>query len=491
MWAPHSLDWTEYEFPDDAIFYEDQSITESYPVLKRDSVGSFIIKLKMPQNLFDGMYTIQINSVIDGLSVSKEINVQSSNGYQTYEDSFDLGSKSIKIGNRSLYQNIGDSTTQNILLIGHTDAIEPYGIVKLKSIQDGINLLRGDVKSPLLRGMFDAYACGARDIYLMSCGYMSEYVEEVGDRNIEIFSDNDATPNQYSFYDLYYLRLNECYTLLRDYEFLNIIVPLETSIINTGLNNFVEQLANHCEFLQTETGEVQFGIIGSRNNGLSVSDIDLLEEKDFNLDPVITPEGYVISDKGRHVILIYGEIILSHKQLQVSYSASTAAAVAGMISSTRIDRGLTKAKIPAAFSIHGADLNAAQVKRLQDIGINTVVRGQRSRRAAIFDTCLSSDYTKSISESYKDCSNVRLVSLVIREIQSLGNLAVGKFGYDKITSYVEEFLSALQSSNVIVDYSMNVSASKVDKSTLYFNISITSSRTLRQISFNVSSGKGA
>jgi hypothetical protein len=320
---------------------------------------------------------------------------------------------------------------------------------------------------------------------------MSEYVEEVSDRNIEIFFDNNSTPNQYSFYDLYYLRLNECYTLLRDYEFLNIIVPLETSIINTGLNNFVEQLATHCEFMQTETGEVQFGIIGSKNNGLSVSDIDLLEEKDFNLDPVITAEGYVISDKGRHVILIYGEIILSHKQLQVSYSSSTAAAVAGMISSTRIDRGLTKARIPAAFSIYGADLNAAQVKRLQDIGINTIVRGQRSRRAAIFDISLSSDYTKSISESYKDCSNVRLVSLVIREIQSLGNLAVGKFGYEKVISYVEEFLSALQSSKVIVDYSMNASVNKPDKGTLYFNISITSSRTLRQISFNVATGKGA
>jgi hypothetical protein len=485
------LDWSQYEFADDVNFYKDEFIEEAYPVLKRESVGSFVIKLRIPQNLFDGMYTVQINAVIDGLSVSKEINLQSADGYQSYEDSFDLGSKSIKIGNRSLYQNIGDSTTQNIMLIGHTDAMEPYGIVKLKSIQDGINILRGDTKSPLLRGIFDAYACGARDIYIMSCGYMSEYVEEISDRNIEIFSDNDATPNQYSFYDLYFLRLNECYALLRDYEFLNIIVPLETSIINTGLNNFVEQLATHCEFMQTETGEVQFGIIGSRNNGLSVSDIDLLEEKDFNLDPIISPEGYVISDKGRHIILIYGEIILSHKQLQVSYSGSTAAAVAGMISSTRIDRGLTKAKIPAAFSIYGADLNAAQVKRLQDIGINTIVRGQRSRRAAIFDISLSSDYTKSISESYKDCSNVRLVSLVIREIQSLGNLAVGKFGYEKVISYVEEFLSALQSSKVIVDYSVNASVNRPDKSTLYFNISITSSRTLREISFNVATGKGA
>lgn len=376
-------------------------------------------------------------------------------------------------------------------MIGHTDAIEPYGIVKLKSIQDGISILRGDTKSPLLRGMFDAYACGARDIYIMSCGYMSEYVEEVSDRNLEIFSDDNATPNQYSFYDLYHLRLNECYQLLRDYEFLNIIVPLETSIINTGLNNFVEQLATHCEFMQTETGEVQFGIIGSRNNGLSVSDIDILEEKDFNLDVLVDPNGYIISDKGRHVILIYGEIILSHKQLQISYSSSPAAAVAGMISSTMIDRGLTKARIPAAFSIYGVDLNAAQVKRLQDIGINTIVRGQRSRRAAIFDVSLSSDYTQSISESYKDCSNIRLVSLVIREIQSLGNLAVGKFGYEKIISYVQEFLSALQSSRIIVDYSMDASADKYNKGTIYFNISITSSRTLRQISFNVSTGKGS
>jgi hypothetical protein len=459
--------------------------------LSRESDGSYIFKMTIPQNLFDGIYTVQIDATVQGLNVLKEINVQSLNGYQTYESSFDLGSKSIQIGNRSLYQNIGESTTHNILLIGHTDAIEPYGIIKLKSIQDAINILRGDSKSPLLRGIFDAYACGARDIYIMSCGYMSEYVEDVNERNFDIFLDGDATPNTYSFYDLYYIRLQECYKMLRDYEFLDIIVPLETSIINTGTNNFVEQLARHCEYMQTETGEVQFGIIGSRNNGISSEDIDLLAQKDFNLDAVVDSQGYVISDKGRHVILVYGEVIMSHKQIQVSYSSSVAACVAGMLSSTRIDRGLTKTKIPAAFSVYGVDLNAAQVKKLQDNGINTIVRGQRSRRAAMFDILLSSDFTQAISESYKDSSNVRLVSVLIREIQSLGNLAVGKFGYDKITSYVQEFLSALQSSRVIVDYKMDALADKYNKGTIYFNISITSARTLRQISFNVSTGKGA
>jgi hypothetical protein len=38
---------------------------------------------------------------------------------------------------------------------------------------------------------------------------------------------------------------------------------------------------------------------------------------------------------------------------------------------------------------------------------------------------------------------------------------------------------------------MDASADKYNKGTIYFNISITSSRTLRQISFNVSTGKGA
>jgi hypothetical protein len=478
----------KYSFPEGEFvaFANEEPIHQ----IVRNSTGSYTLFLKTPKNLFDGLYSVEITALIDGVQDFKEINVQTKRGYTSYQDGYDIGSKIIELGNRSRYSAIGDSTTMNTLLIGHTDAMEPYGIVKITSIQEGVNLLRGDFNSPLLRGMFDAYSAGARDIYLMSAGYMAEYVEDVNNRNIKLFQDNDATPNSYTFYELYYNRLVECYRLVQDYEFIDLIVPLETSIINTGSVNFIKQLSTHCNTVQEKTGEVQIGIIGSKSNGIKEEDITELLAKDFDIQNSIAVDGSIIRDDGKYVILIYGEAIFSHKQLQRSYASSLAAAVAGMLSSTRIDMGLTKTRIPSALSIHGIDLTAAQVEKLKSININTAVRGQRSRRAALYDIYITSDYTQSISPNYEDSSNVRLVSVIIKEIQSLGNVAVGKFGYEKVIRYVEDFLAALKSSRVVVDYRVDSFADRYEKGTLYFNISVVSSRTLREISFNVSTGKG-
>lgn len=466
-----------------------QRLVNNSMIMKRESEGSYTLKVTMPENLFDGMYTVEVTAYINNLLVLKEINVQCKKGYTSYDEKYDVGDKFIEIGKKSKYISIGNSTTMNTLLIGHTDAIEPYGIVKISSIQEAVNILRADLNSPLLRGVFDAYSCGARDIYIMSCGYMSEYVEEVNQRNVKIFQDSNLTPNTYSFYELYYLRLDRCYALLKDYEFINIIVPLEASIINTGTTNFVKQLSIHCEQMQVETGEVILGIIGSRNNGMSLDDLNELSEKDFDIQSDIDESGLIISDPGKYVVLVYGEAVFSHKQMQRSYVSSMAAPMAGMLASTRLDRGLAKARIPGALSVHGVDFNAAQVKKLEEKGINTIVRGQRSRRAALYDVLITGDYTQSISESFKDSVNVRLVSVIISEIQSLGNVAIGKFGYDKIIRYVEEYMALLQQSRLIINYKVDSFADKYDKGILYFNINITSARTLRSISFNVATGK--
>ena len=373
-----------------------QRLVNNSMIMKRESEGSYTLKVTMPENLFDGMYTVEVTAYINNLLVLKEINVQCKKGYTSYDEKYDVGDKFIEIGKKSKYISIGNSTTMNTLLIGHTDAIEPYGIVKISSIQEAVNILRADLNSPLLRGVFDAYSCGARDIYIMSCGYMSEYVEEVNQRNVKIFQDSNLTPNTYSFYELYYLRLDRCYALLKDYEFINIIVPLEASIINTGTTNFVKQLSIHCEQMQVETGEVILGIIGSRNNGMSLDDLNELSEKDFDIQSDIDESGLIISDPGKYVVLVYGEAVFSHKQMQRSYVSSMAAPMAGMLASTRLDRGLAKARIPGALSVHGVDFNAAQVKKLEEKGINTIVRGQRSRRAALYDVLITGDYTQSI-----------------------------------------------------------------------------------------------
>lgn len=466
-----------------------QRLVNNSMIMIKEATGSYTLKIIMPDNLFDGVYTVEINAYVNNLLVLKEINVQCKKGYTSYDEKYDVGDKFIEISNKSKYSSIGNSTTMNTLLIGHTDAIEPYGILKIASIQEAVNILRADMNSPLLRGVYDAYSCGARDIYIMSCGYMSEYIEDVDQRNVKIFEDSNETPNTYSFYELYYLRLDRCYALLKDYEFINIIVPLETSIINTGTTNFVKQLADHCEQMQVETGEIVLGVIGSRNNGMNLDDIDELYEKDFEIEPNIDESGLIISDPGKYLVLVYGEIILSHKQMQRSYVSSMAAPMAGILASTRLDRGLAKTRIPGALSVHGVDFNAAQVKKLEEKAINTIVRGQRSRRAALYDVLLTGDYTQSISESFKDSVNVRLVSVIISEIQSLGNVAIGKFGYDKIIRYVEEYLALLQQSRLIINYRVDSYADKYEKGILYFNINITSARTLRSISFNVATGK--
>jgi hypothetical protein len=469
--------------------FSTQPIIDPNVIMVKNSTGYYTLKVTLPQNLFDGIYTVEVTSIVNGLLISKETNVQCKGGYTSYNESYDVGDKFIEIGNRARYSSIGQSTTMTTVLIGHTDAINPYGILKINSMQEAVNVLRADIDSPLLRGVFDAYSCGARDIYIMSAGFMSEYVEDVNERNVSLFADDSATPNVHTFYSLYYRRLSQCYKLLRDYEFLSIIVPLEASIINTENVNFVKQLSDHCEYMQTETGEVIMGVIGSKNGGVNISDINELYEKDFNINSEVDNDGFVISDSGKYVVLVYGEAVFSHNQFQRSYVSSMAAATAAMLSSTRLDRGLTRARIPGALSIHGVDINAAQVKRLQEKGINTIIRGQRSRRAALFDIMLTSDYTQSISESFKDSVNVRLVSVIINEIQSLGNVAVGKFGYDKIIKYVEEYMSLLQQSRLIINYKVDSYADRYKKGVLYFNINITSSRTLRSISFNVTTGK--
>lgn len=470
---------------------------ESGSSMKRISEGSYILTLKMPFNIFPGQYTIGINTTSQGASEVKEIPVTIKNGTSLPEDwsnapdyeNYSMVDKSISLNERSKYRDIGQFETNNILLIGHTDSIEPYGIQKIRSIQEAIDILRADFNSPLLRGVFDAYSCGARDIYIMSCGYMSEYVEDVSERNNKIFKD--STNETFSFYESYYNSLAVCYNMVEQYEFIDIIVPLEASMINTGNVNFAKQLSLVCTRIQENTGEITIGILGSRNQGMSTTDTEALTVKDFEFPNDVDINGYIQKDCGKHIILVYGEAIFNHKQLQRSYTSSVAAAVAGMVSSTQVNIGLSHQKIFSALSIYGNEPKNNEVRALAQKGINCLLRGGRSRRfAGQYDVYLSGDLTQSISESFKDSSNVRLAAMLISEVQAIGNNSIGKFGYSKITSSVESLLGYLKQLDIVRDYSLNAYADKEIKGKMYFNITIKSSRTLREIAFNIATGRG-
>lgn len=461
----------------------------STSTIERVSEGSYKLRYMLPDRLFKGNYTVQISTIADSITSLKEYYVQCDNP-NNIDEEYSYNDKSISVSSRSKYAEINSLATNTVLLIGHTDALQEFEIYRPASIQDAINVLRADFDSPLLRGMFDCYAAGGRDIYLMSCGSMSEYVSDISKRNEKIFADNAATPNVYSFYEIYGAKLSLCYDILLDYEFIDIIVPLETSFILTGGVNFVKQLADHCDRVQSSTGEVQIGIIGSRSSQSRDLDIEQIKNANFQIPSTITPSGEITKDSGKYIILIYGESVFNHKQIRRSYTGSMAASYAGSLSSNRIDYGMSKKRIEPCVSIFGNEINSRQMEVLESKKVNTIFSGHRARRGITYDVRVTGDLTQSISENYSDSSNVRLVAMIIAEVQSMGQNAIGKFSNDSLVRSVDGFLQQLKTYDIIRDYNFDAYADKLEKGKIYFNISVTSVRTLRSISFNVATGRG-
>lgn len=458
--------------------------------LERLSEGSYNLKYKIPSNIFDGNYIVEVSTKLNGIDDIKEYNVQVKSTIQTSDTDYSIFGKEISVGSRSKYQPIGQFNTNNILLIGHTDALGRYEITKVGSMQDAVNLLRADVNSPLLRGVFDAYSCGARDIFIMSAGPMSEYIENIAERNVKIFKDD--VNETYSFYENYYNSLAKCYSLLEQYDFLDFIVPLEASMINTGTTNFARQLANLCHNIQVNTGEVCIGVLGSRNQGVNSEDVQTILDTNFAIESEVESNDIITKDTGKYLIMIYGEATFAHRQLQVSYSSSLAAAMAGMLASTQVNFGVSNQRVASAVSGYGVELTTAQVRSLNRIGINCLTKGSRSRRfASPYDVYISGDFTQSISESFKDSANVRLAAMVISEVQAIGRNSLGKFAPYKIEEKVDALLKFLKVNDIIKNYSLNMYADKTDRGKIYFEITMLSSRTLREISFSVGSGRSA
>lgn len=482
-----------YVFQTQQAVQEEDGYVVQYPdgtSIERVSEGYYYLRLKVSETIFKGQYTIQITTVLEGSPSIREVEIDVKTLISTSDSDYSMYAKKIVINQKSKYQQTANYETNNVLLIGHTDAIEPYGIQKITSIQEGINLLRADSNSPLLRGMFDAYSCGARDIYLMSAGYMSEYVENVLERNVKKYKDEFN--ETYSFYEIYFHTLSKCYSIIEEYDYFDYIVPLEVSMIDTNGVNFVRQLGNLCEKIQENTGEVTIGVVGSRTQGMTNSSIQALLNADFDLRPNVDINGFITRDIGKYLVLTYGEIVFSHKQLQISYSSSAAAAMAGMLASTPVTVGIGSQRIFSALSIYGIEPTLGEIKKLNDKKINCVTRGSKSRRfSSSFDVFVSGDYTQSISDSFADSVNVRLSAMIIAEIQTMSRNSIGKFAANKLIAKVESFLDFLKSNDIVRDYKMDALADKVDKGKLYFNISVLSSRTLREVSFNIATGRGA
>ena len=404
--------------------------------------------------------------------------------------------ESTKISYRPMYDSLQPYSTNSILLLGHADGIALNDVIRISSIQEAINLLSGDRKSPLLRGIFEAYNSGARDIFICATAPMNEYVDYTGDRiNSKAYlSSSAATPTNLNFYQKYYERLEASYQIVKNYEFIDIIVPLETSIMNVGNTDFVSQLAQYCNSFHNETGFVQIGVIGSRSNGVKDSDIAILESNPIFKNKFTTYDNnkQISSDIGRFIIPIYGEINFDHTGFPISYAGTAAAAFAGTLSNTPVYNGMIRKRINSAYSLYGANLSGESLSRLDNLGINTVYRSRKANRGNPYEIYISNDYTLANKNSiFSKTPQIRLAAMVINEIKSIGYQSIGKFSNDKIISNVKSMLESILKAKAIRDYNFDAYADKYEKGVLVFDISLVSSLSLKNIKFSVSTGPGA
>lgn len=464
--------------------------------ITKTNKSEYTLSYTVPNNFFEGVYSIisQTTDNISNLNITSTFQVKGEP--VTVSPTIATGSKTSIINYKPIYQELNQSNTSTILLLGHADGIELNYPVRIRSVQSAIDLLGADLNSPLLRGVFDAYSAGARDIIICAVAPMLEYVESPDSRNVSttIFNLSAATPSSYTFYSKYHERLAYTYSLLKDLDFVDYVVPLEASIIQTGNIDFVTQLANYLSDFHNTTGNVQLGVIGSRTNGVSSSDIDLMSSLSlfknkftkYNLD------GTIASDIGRFIIPIYGECVYQHPELKRSYTSSAAAGFAGLMSTTRLNMGITRTRLPGAASVFGNDISQVELNKLEAIGMNTVYRGQKTRRSIPFEVYITNDYTMANSNStLSKAPQMRLIARIVSEVRGFSYNGIGKFGYDSVVNNVRNYLSSLKDGRVILDFAFNVEVDPYNYGGLIFYIEILSAFGLRQINFAVSTGPGA
>lgn len=478
---------------DNIIYYGDYGSTPSISTL---DAKKFKFYYTIPNNLFPGNYSVVATTNYNLNVVQYTAHFQVPQDTTTISAKYPSGQKDITKAFVPAFERMEQYKTNSVILIGHGDGPSINDIIRINDVQEAIDLLKADFESPLLKGVIDAYSAGCRDIYICASAPMSEYVQDLDERLIRkaTYAMNDATPLLMNFYERYYERLKETYSILLEHDYFDIIVPLETSFINTGNIDFLTQLATHCRDFHNLSGMIQIGIIGTRSNGIKESDITVFENSSIfqNKYTMFDENNQIIGDMGRFIIPVYGELVMNHSFLTTSHVASGSAVYAGMLSANPVNQSLIRKNLPSVFGLSGVTLNQDQVDRLDALGINTFTRNTRSRRGNTYQIYITNDNTLAHNTSnYRKAPQIRLVSMLINEIRALTTDTIGKFATQKAVSDVRIMLDFLKKNGIISDYQMEAYMDGQVKGKLYFDISVLSSLGLKKISFLISAGQGA
>lgn len=477
-------------------FLRDNSDQANQFTIVKTGNGQFIFRYKIPESIHEGIYSIvaQTRNNFGVLVVAAKFQVRGS--AINYNPVVISSAGSSTITYKPKYEDLNRNNTDTILLIGHADGLELNNPIKIRTMQEAIDILGADLDSPLMRGVFDAYSSGARDIFVLAAAPMSEYVDRYQDRlnSTTIFDLDSATPSSYTFYEKYFQRLAVTYEIIKELDYIDIIVPLEASIIKTGSVNFIEQLADYLSDFHNQTGFVQLGIVGSKTGGMKSSDIEDIKQNYtlVNKFTQIDSSGEIVSDKGRYVIPVYGEVIFQHQQLKTPYSAPMSAAYAGMLASNPLNLSLIRTRIPGAASLYGSDLTQKDINELESIGINTIYRGKKTRRSIPYEVYVTNEYTMaSLSSTLYKAAQMRLVSNIVSRIKDMASEYIGKSGYEKLVDMVKSMMDRYKERNIIVDYALNVEIDQFERGKIIFYIQLRSALGLKRVDFAISAGPEA
>jgi hypothetical protein len=382
-----------------------------------------------------------------------------------------------EIRETSFYQPLSLGQTRPILLIGHSDAQEqdvPYRVTSLKT---AINWMQADPLSPLLRSMLEAYNSGCRDIWLYSIGPMSEYREDISVRNTPEVALGDK-----SFYEKYYEKLQSAYSLLKDYDIFQVIVPVEASFCSTNGIDFSTPLAQLCEDIFNTSSRCVMGVLGSRATQYN--------QNLFN-EVVANPVLSNIGNKGKFIMLVMGEGVILNQQMSVTYSAPIAVQVASLLSTIPLGRSIFGIRFNGVASLSGFDLKQDQITQLAEAKINPGLRTQRGKRGQSFETWLVTDNSLAPTGSdYWSINQTRIVSDIANTLKQYGEAYIGSVATESFKQMVYDYLNYLVKLDQIQGFGLDI-VFQPRQGTASITLAITPIFGIRNIYFTVETGPGS
>lgn len=368
------------------------------------------------------------------------------------------------------YQVLNVGFTDRIFLLGHADGLEindPYQVV---GIREAVTKLGADSSSPLLRAMLECYYAGARDIWLVASAPMSEYVEPVS--------------RDQAWYQTWAGRLADSYTLLTDWDIVQVIVPLNAPYYDARGVDFLLPLASHCSDAFARTGAIRIGLIGTQTGPLTDDMVDAM---------VADPRLELIGEAGKFVAVIVGEGVLNLKELPTLYTTPLVTAAAAELSQLPLNRGLTYRTL-SFISQLATRPTSAYKEALTDAKLNPVALTPLGERGGQFECVVLTDNTLgSNGTDFWSLSQMRLVMEVIEAIRAYGRRIPGApsgITFDAFKRDVRKYFQGLIGTNIIRDYTCDINWSTYNY-TVLVDVSLKPYFGLRQINFVTAVGPSA